>query len=255
MALTVEVIMKVLAGMIVYSRTNTVSWWMRAWHNAEKYGDAKLLVVHNHDGDRPPSHQRVNIGQWKPDYYYARANRGQDIGALRDVIAARRYDPWDVLFWAVDDNVPMRKDFLRAFIKPFEDDPKIGLVGNYWVKGSFYPFYKVKVPDHFRTSCFAIRREAAMQLCFPSDLSTKWGCYTFEWLGGPMNMSNQIKSLGFEAVPVGGDWNKPWVDCNDYIWDVGCLHMRSLDPRCRKDCWQQYEAQFAREEEPAWSVS
>lgn len=239
--------MNVLAAMIVYDRTQTVNWWMQAWENAEKYQNAKLLVVHNHDGPIPPPNQRANIEQWQPDFYYPRSNVGQDIGALRDVIRARRYDPWDVLFWAVDDNIPMRKDFLRAFVEPFEKNPKLGLVGNYWVKASFYPEYRAKIPDHYRTSCFAISREAAMRLFFPKKLITKWDCYSFEWTGLEMCMTNQIIRAGFDTMQVSNDVNSPWVDTSSYVWDVGCLHMNSLDPRCRKDHWKAWESQFSKE--------
>jgi hypothetical protein len=220
---------------------------MRAWKNAEKYGDAKLVVVHNHDGEHPPGDQRYNIGQWKPDYYYPRKNYGEDIAAFRDLLRESKYDPWDVLFWAVDDNIPMRKDFLRAFIEPFEKHPNLGLVGNYWVKGSFYSYYKAKVPDHFRTSCFAIRREAAMRLYFPAQFKSKWDCYAFEWMGQDMCLTEQVRRAGYDMMPVCGDWDRAWVDSSQYVWDVGCLHMKSLDPRCRRDHWNEWEAQFNNE--------
>jgi hypothetical protein len=220
---------------------------MRGWQNAEKYGNAKLVVVHNHDSAQPPAAQRQNIEQWNPDFYYPRKNHGQDIGALRDMLRSDAYDPWDILFWAVDDNIPMRKDFLRAFIQPFEKNPNLGLVGNYWVQGAFYPKYKHTVPDHFRTSCFAIRREAAMRLYFPTKLSSKWDCYAFEWLDTEMCMTSQIHRMGYTTMPVCNDWTQAWVNTNTYVWDVGCLHMRSRDPRCRKDHWKEWEAQFAEE--------
>lgn len=121
----------------------------------------------------------------------------------------------------------------------------MGLVGNYWVKGSFYPEYKTKITDHFRTSCFAISRKMALQLCFPDSFETKWDCYRFEWLDKDMNLTSQVRRAGFNMQPVCGDWRRSWVDTNEYVWDVGCLHMQSLDPRCRKDYWVQYEAQFS----------
>src|SRR5687767_5462509 len=69
--------LKVLAGLCVYTRKETVKHWMRAWTNAEKYNDAKLVVVHNHDTTYPPPDQRYNIGVWKPDFYHPRKNYGQ----------------------------------------------------------------------------------------------------------------------------------------------------------------------------------
>jgi hypothetical protein len=217
---------------------------MRAWRNADKYGNAKLVVVHNHDGVSPPQDQYDNINKWCPDRYVARPNIGQDIAALRDTIRDRANDPWDVLFWAVDDNIPMRKDFLRAFVQPFEQEPNLGLVGNYWVRGSFYPHYQHIVNDHYRTSCFAISRKAAMKLHFPKNLRTKSDCYKFEWYDPRMNLTAQVRNMGFDSMVVCGDRTRTWVDTNEYVWDIGCLHMNNHDPRCRKDLWNQYEAQF-----------
>lgn len=235
--------MKVKAGMIVYKRKKTVDLWMNAWRQSEHYGDATLTVVHNCDGT-PNQREQDNIMKWAPDKYVARPNEGQDIGAFRDTIRTSMDEPWDVLFWAVDDNIPMRKDFLRAFVEPFEQNPNMGLVGNYWVKDTFYKNWKGGVPSHFRTSCFAISRAAAMRLCFPIRLEDKWDSYKFEWLDKQMNMTEQVKRMGFDMMPVTGDWDTPWVDTNTYVWDVGCLHMKNSDPRCRKDHWARYNTAF-----------
>jgi hypothetical protein len=234
--------MKVLAGMIVYDRKDNVDLWMRAWHNADKM-DAKLIVVHNYDGESPPEEMRKTIESWGPDFYYPRKNSGQDIGAFRDVL--RHTDlPWDVLFWATDDNVPVRKDFLKAFVKPFEEDATLGLLGNHWVKGSFYKGYRLPIPDHVRTCCFAIRREAAMELLFPARLANKWDCYTFEWADVGMNMTAQVERMGYSVRPICGDRAKEWVECNEYVWDIGCIKPDSTDRRCRKDYREAYERQF-----------
>lgn len=238
--------MKVLAGMIVYDRVmSTTKLWLRAWQNANK-DNTKLVVVHNYD---PPLIKSMTeeILKYKPDYYFPRLNKGMDIGAFRDVIHADCYEPWDILFWSTDDNIPMHKDFLKPFIQPFEENPKLGLVGNHWVKGSFYPNYKEGVSDHIRTTCFAIRGCVAERLKFPIQLNTKLACYNFEWRHKKLNMTEQVKSLGYEVLPVCKNFDRCWTDCNEHVWDVGWLNTTNPDPRCRKDCWSEYYRQFKRE--------
>lgn len=231
-------LMQVLAGLIVYKRMHNVQLWTAAWHNAVK-DNAKLIVVHNHDGSRPLERDVLSIEQCRPDVYYPRPNVGQDIGAFKDVINDPRLDPWDILFWATDDNIPVSKHFLSAFTQPFKDNTNLGLVGNYWVDAKFY---RRRVPAHFRTSCFAISRGAAKKLKF-NRLRSKSDCYKFEWSGSD-NMTNQIRNMGFDLMPVCGDWSRSWTDSNQFIWDIGALHMRTRDPRCRRNYWKQYKAQF-----------
>ncbi len=236
--------MNVLCGLVVYNRIQHINLWMNAWQNSDKYPNTKLLIIHNHDGYDPPKDQRFAIKQHNPDYYWPRFNEGQDIGAFRDLLRTDYIDSWDVLFWCTDDNIPMRKDFLSAFIKPFETNDNLGLVGNYWVKSSFYKNHKHFVPNHFRTTCFAIKREAAVELMFPKKLITKKDCYLFEWLSPEFNLTAQIHKLGFETLPVCGDRRVEWTETNDFIWDIDALRPDQIDKRRRKNLWKQYCAQF-----------
>lgn len=233
--------MQVLVGVIVYNRLHTINQWLRAWQNAQHFG-ARLLVVHNYDGAEPKQLERNNIEKWKPDYYWPRPNVGQDIAALRDVIASTSYEPWDVLCWFVDDNLPMRRDFLRPFIAPFEKSQNIGLVGNYYVENGFW--VGNNVPTHFRTTAFSLRRNAAKRLRFPDPLLTKQDCWLFEWAGDAMNMTNQVRSMGYGIVPACKSFRRAWTDCNEYVWDTEGLGPRTGDIRCRKDLWRVYEQQF-----------
>jgi len=107
------------------------------------------------------------------------------------------------------------------------------------VRGSFYPNYSRPIPDHYRTSAFAIRREAAERLFFPASLRTKWDCYRFEWADAGKNLTAQIRKQGLEAVPV-CDPGLCWTESSRYIWDLGCLNMLAPDPRCRKDLWSDF---------------
>ena len=236
--------MKVLVGMIVYDRIETVNWWMNAWTKAEKYGNAEIVVVHNYDGDAPKPDQHDNIVKWRPTWYWPRPNVGQDIAAFRDVIKADNFGDWDVLVWATDDNIPMRKDFIKAFVQPFESNPNMGLVGNQWVDKKYYRWTKPSVPDHFRTTFFAISRAAATGLKFPDPLVTKGHCYAFEWADHQNNMTEQIRRMGYDSMPVCGDRSVCWLKTNDYGWDTGTLHPRSRNPNMRKSFWPAYSAEF-----------
>jgi hypothetical protein len=180
------------------------------------------------------------ITRWRPDYYWKRRNQGQDIGALRDVINSDVFGDWDVLLWCVDDNVPVRRDFIGAFAEPFIKDKHMGLVGNYWVPRSFYK--QPHIPDHFRSSSFAISRQAASRLAFPANIRTKSDCYSFEWRGD--NMTRQVRKMGYRMKPLCGDWYKCWTTTSDYIWDMDRLKDGVKDPRCRQDRSAEYAAQF-----------
>lgn len=236
--------MRTLAAVVVYKRTETIKRWLTAWRNADKYNNTKLLVIHNYDGHAPPKDQVKNIEQFEPDYWQ-RPNDGQDIGAFRDLIRSKQYGEttWDALFWACDDNLPVSRNFLRPFLAPFELYPYTGLVGNYWVRGSFFYKYPGKVYDHFRTTCFSISSYAARRLRFPSRLKTKIDCFNFEWRHPELNMTAQVDDMGLNMFPVCG-WEREWTDTNDYVWDVGHLNNTSRDPRCRKDYWDRYYKQF-----------
>jgi hypothetical protein len=234
---------KLLIGIIVYNRLQNANLWLKAYHNAEPYGDPSIVIVHNHDGPIPHPADEQYIIDLKPTYYYPRPNIGQDIGALRDTITNKDLEPWDILLWCTDDNIPVNKYFMKAFVEPFEQNPKMGLVGNYWVKSEFYWEARAIVKNHFRTSAFAISHSAAKTLQFSRHIVSKSDCWSFEW-HSINNMTAQIQGAGFDTKPVCGDWDKLWVDCNEYIWDIGHLNHRNKDPRCHKNCWDQYNGQF-----------
>lgn len=225
--------MNVLVGMIVYKRQETVNQWMRAWQNADKPYNAKLVVVHNHDGPLPNPVERDNICKWNPDWYLPRLNVGQDIAAFRDVVADSRFGDWDVLFWSTDDHIPLRKDIVEAFTRPFIDDPNTGLVGNYFAAA------RRGQPEHYRTSSFAISRRAATSLLYPPTLKQKRDCYMFEWMDSRNNMTAQIRRMGLATKLVTGVPGDPHYNKSYYMWDTHFL--------ARENLWSVYEQQFSAE--------
>jgi hypothetical protein len=241
---------KTLVGIVVYDRAQNIGRWLQAWPVLER-PDTKLLIVENIGGRRnrnPDVQKLVRAAGAKVDYYWERAEDGQDVGAFRDVLRAdERFGDWEVLVWCTDDNIPINRGVIPAFQKPFADDPQMGLVGTYWVRGDWYWQYKypLPIPDHFRTSSFAIRREAAMKLKFPKQLACKFDCYKFEWADPKHNLTQQMRDLGYHMQPLSGDWEQDWSDATQYIWDCGCLHHGAGDTRLRKNLWPEYSRMVA----------
>ncbi len=238
--------MNVLVCLLVYERVPLARQWLQAWDNAIKYDNVHFAVVQNDTQEEFSRNMQQCINEYNPANHVLRPNKGQDIGAFKSIIRNTVLPAWDVLFWCLDDNLPMRRDFLSYFIEPFKEDDKLGLVGNQWVKGEFYAYSKYEVPDHMRTTCFAIRKDAANRLKFPSRLESKSDCYAFEWADHKMNMTQQVLSMGYKILPVNKDFTKCWTQSNDYVWDIGALNPYKADPRCCVDLWDKYREQFVR---------
>lgn len=227
--------LKILVGVIVYKRKNTISAWLRAWQNAEKYG-AKIAVVHNYDGDRPPEDQKENIMQYKPDYYLPRPNVGWDLGAFQDMLTETRVDfPWDVIVWFTDDCLPMRKDFLKPFVYKISE-PGMGLVGQ-CSEGSY-----------MRTNAFAVKKEVMKKIEYVegggageepncSKILNREHCLRFE-----NRFAKQVENLGYkvdytaDSRPNTANYVHWSVYCSEWLWDWGGFGDWNL--------WDKYENQF-----------
>jgi hypothetical protein len=241
---------RTLACVIVYNRPDMLAKWLRAWKHADQMG-IPLTVIHSLGGT-PEAHVKA-LAVDGGATYMPRHNIGMDIGALKEVFLRRMasaFDPnpsaltsWDTLFWATDDALPMRKDFMYYFTQPFEE-PLVGMVSNYILPDGTYD----NVPEHARTVCFAIRKEAVCRVEFPPTLETKDNCWSFEW--GAYNLHKQVQSMGYQSIPANlGAWprgSKPWYMCNDLIWDCGEINLDiQHDWRRKQDFWDRYEAQFS----------
>jgi GT2 family glycosyltransferase len=225
---------RVLVAMLTYNSTLLAGRWLKAWENAEKYG-SRLLVVHNSESTAgPPNADTAAILSYKPDIYIARQNIGLDIGAFQSVLQSD-LGRWDILIWCTDDAIPMRRDFLNAFIHPFVTNPQVGLVGNYLRDDGYNP-------RHVRTTAFAVSREFANGLTFPSPLLTKDDCYAFEHRSGRSLYNQAIERQFHVAETMPG---VPWHDSNEFIWDVGHLGPEGAEFSHRHDLWKLYFKQFS----------
>jgi hypothetical protein len=241
--------MKILVAVMVYNRLHTLKNWLRAWKLADHL-NSNLVIVQSAGG--VDTRDVANLASEAAAYHLIRPNVGMDIGALQEIIRMRAVHPhlaeiqifrdWDVLYWSTDDTLPMRPDFLRHFVDRF-NDPRVGLVGNYLLPNETYE----TVPEHIRTVAFALRKEVAARLQFPSTLMSKGDCWAFEW--GSHNMHKQVQQMGYLSIPADKDaWphgSKPWYMCNDYVWDCGEINTGVLwDWRRQQDHSDRFEAQF-----------
>ncbi len=253
-----------LVCVVTYNRKELVSKWLRAWHNADKCG-AKIAVLHAIDGEHPPKEERDNILAGRPDYYIPFRNTSlRDMQALLLVIGNMAKLPnWKYLFWFTDDLMPMRRDFL----KPIDSKirlPNVGLVAQ-----CFEPRPKDYLGDavlpHIRTVGYALRREAADELVFPTVGSDRERPYLFEHGRRGFyedHILNQVLKAGFDFKIAHSDTEVTrevdpssnyihWADVMNWMWDCHLFANGTNfgTPMSGEDYWRMYERQFVSDEE------
>lgn len=215
--------MNVATAVCCYNRPKLLGHWLRLWPGLNP--STPLVVANTYD-------LGVDYGvhaAWLHSPMFGRdstfvsiPNCGADIAALKYVLSTTYY-PFDVLCWFTDDCLPMRRDFLEFYIEPIRD-ARVGLVAF-----AFEQATPANANAHARTVAFAIRREAAMQLTWPYNLTSvrpgdRNPCFAFEH--GPDNMFQQVCRNGWEvracqgSTPGGRDF-RPWTTQTDLMWDCG----------------------------------
>jgi hypothetical protein len=249
---------------VTYNRKELISKWLRAWHNADQCG-AKIAVLHSFDGDSPPKDEMANILAGRPDYYIPFKNTDlRDMQALVLVIRdMARLPQWKYLFWFTDDCMPMRKEFLRPFDEKIRI-PNVGLVAQ-----CYEPRPKEYAGDailpHIRTIGYALRREAADRLTFPTVGFEKERPYLFEHGRKGFyedHILNQVLKAGFKfriahsntevtrEVDSSSEYVH-WTDVLDWMWDCHLFKDGTDFGRRRtgEDYWKIYERQFVPDED------
>ena len=254
-----------LVCVVTYNRKELISKWLRAWHNSDKCG-AKIAVLHAFDGESPSMDEMGNILAGKPDYYIPFKNTDlRDMQALILVIRDMAHLPeWKYLFWFTDDCMPMRRDFLRPF------DRKIRIPGVGLVSQCYEPKPKEYQGDailpHIRTIGYALRREAADKLTFPTLGFEKERPYLFEHGRKGFyedHILNQVLKAGFKfkiahsntevtrEIDSSSDYIH-WTDVLDWMWDCH-LFADGTDFGNKRltgeDYWRVYERQFVPEQD------
>ena len=204
---------KILVCIIVYDRIKNLNLWLTAWKSCQQH-DSKIAVIHNYDGEIPQPEYKHLCDMHSVDFYCPRHNKGYDIGALQDLQRKRlsnhdlnNYE-FDLLFWSVDDCLPLDKLFMFHFLDKICQD-KCGLCG-------------VQISNecskHLRTNTFIIKKELFNDIKFPADpIHTKSECYEFEHRG--LTLTKQIEKAGFLVEQVHPLFHK-------YFWDIN--HHRQL---------------------------
>ncbi len=215
---------RVLVAVVVYNRFENMVQWINCWNQCEQ-GGATFLIIHNHDPGTDISRYR--------DYcltngvnYYARPNRGYDIGAFQDIVNDRiRPDlSWDILFWCTDDTIPMKKDFLTHYINAVNQS-KVG-VSCMHVSNA--------ITRHMRTTGFCIKKAIAKNLVFIKDsLQTKSDCYFFEHSGHNYTILKQIENMNNKVIQI-----TPIE--NSLVWDPYPGSCSNLE----YDRWAEHHEEF-----------
>jgi len=165
-----------------------------------------LYIIHNCDDPTEGNKFKSFCDNHGIDYV-SRQNIGFDIGAFQDVCMGRLEGfpkEWDYLFWATDDTLPMRKDFIKPFLKP---------------DGVLCLEISKQIKTHIRTCAFSIDRDTAIRLIFPNDpVTTKVDCYQFEHRS-KMAFYEQVVRIGKNVVQTGSI-------AMATLWDTG--HRKTL---------------------------
>ena len=111
--------MKTALTVIIYDRDANLRAWCKAWQlSAQRHPDVEFRVICNNALKFTEYRRQVeSVG----GVFIERANQGFDIGALQDVARGRLagFGPYDFLWWCVDDLLPVRPDFIDAFLRLF----------------------------------------------------------------------------------------------------------------------------------------
>lgn len=186
---------KVVIAVVVFDRLQNLKRWLQIWDKLNLQ-DAELRIIHN-------VHPKNNIDKFQTYFgnrpnvkYIPRMNQGYDIGAFQDVCRnrLRGFDlDFEFLLWFTDDTMPIHRDFLNAYLEPFQD-PKVGTT-----------CYEIspQVRRHIRTTGFCLRIETLSKIQFETNLiRTKDDCYKFEHRSLNLTFHHQILSMGLEARQI-----------------------------------------------------
>jgi hypothetical protein len=195
---------KVAVSVVIFNRLKNLKRWLEIWDKLD-LKDAELRIIHNvHNNNITERFQDV-IGDRTSVKYIPRQNLGFDIGAFQDVCRNRLrgfdYD-FKNLLWFTDDTMPIRRDFLDAYLEPFSD-PSVGMT-----------CYEIspQVKKHARTTGFCLPIETLPKIQFEQNLiKTKDDCYNFEHRS-ERSLYNQILNLGLEVKQIAPIKSSPIFD-------------------------------------------
>jgi len=189
--------MKTIVAIIVYNRYENIERWINCWKKCDQT-DAELVVIQSVDRIAPTPTEKLCIENGIK--YFPRLNKGMDIGAFAEVcqVKIKKFPDYDRLLWITDDTIPMKKDFVKAFI---QGD---GL--------NCMEIASTNAPLHVRTTGFCITKDMANRLVF-GKLETKMDCYDFEHRSKDTLML-QVQRMGYQCKMIAPLELSP-------LWDTG----------------------------------
>lgn len=186
---------RTVIAVVIHDRLKNLKRWLQIWDKLN-LPDAELRIIHN-------VHPKNNIDKFQTYFgsrpnvkYIPRQAGGYDIGVFQDVCRnrLRGFDlDFEFLLWFTDDTMPIQKDFLDYYLKPFED-PKVGTT-----------CYEIspQVRRHVRTTGFCLRIETLPKIQFEQNqIKTKDDCYGFEHRSLKNTFHQQILAMGLEARQI-----------------------------------------------------
>lgn len=163
--------MKTVVAIIVYNRLENIRTWLRCWKQCDQT-DAELVVIQNVDSTEQALPFKALCHQHGIKHVMRR-NIGMDIGAFQDVCRERLAgfdNGWDNLLWVTDDVLPMRRNFLQAFLERLDE-----------TTGAVCMEVSNIIRRHIRTTGFCIKKAVALRLTFPADpVTARDQCFQFE---------------------------------------------------------------------------
>jgi hypothetical protein len=189
--------MKTVVTIIVYNRYENIERWIDCWKKCDQT-DSELVVIQS--VDRIGKTPIATLCSENGIKYFARLNKGMDIGAFAEVCQGRiiGFPEYHRLLWITDDVIPMRKDFVKWF------------TGGNGLK--CMEIASTNAPLHVRTTGFSITKDIANRLVF-GKLETKMDCYDFEHRSKDTLML-QVQRMGYIVEQVEGLPTSP-------LWDMG----------------------------------
>lgn len=181
--------MKILVAVCIYDRFDNLKRWVHAWDKCIKTG-ATLLIIHNSD---EPQDQYSDYCKTHGVMYIQRPNVGFETGVIQDIVLGSIPLDWDYLLFATDDTIPIKRNFLKYYIKE-ASKPDVGAVCME-VSGVHTP--------HIRTTGWCARKEITDQIKWANNpVTDKEHCYFFEHIGFEETLMAQILKMDKRVVQL-----------------------------------------------------
>jgi len=190
-------------SLCIYNRYDNLQRWLHCWNLCEHH-DFELVVIHNVDGIGENEYKALCESNGVK--YIQRINVGYDIGIFQDICLERLEgfdNDWEMLFSIPDDFIPMKKNFVKDFIKVLNKDVHLVCTE---ISGEYKP--------HIRTVGFLITKDISKRIVFDKEtITSKDDCYDFEHRSNN-SLYDQILRMGLTPQMASNLETSPLWDMN-----------------------------------------